>query len=424
MQIKIVIIFFIILIFHRNFSDALEIDSKLDNSFYISRYIYKKADYSLCLLTDLDIRNTESNIDFSYENHFIRTGRIKRLGLWSELNNPLGITANSTVFNETVGFDTNNSFYKGGLYGISLEMDEGTGLSLLFPDNLWFGGNYTLITDHFLLTGFISTSAYSKISSDEWTDMYSVVPDTNPIHIGLQSILNLNNFTFNYMGTLSGSNTYKAGSYNRLFINFSGNNLHIKSFAGIVSPCFLSTDVKLSDKKYLLSLWAGLGFFSNYQTIFRAEYHEEHESVLHSAFIPSAGSSSIQLKYDNSKLLFSSELGQKFSFDNEGHEEVENMINGKFGVCHPFLISFSYGISFNFETIIERKYEFNIKGNMKNTDIKLVFKYIEEIFQPIDENVLRLRVDQKFDNGSFYLKIELRNEWEIDGLTIGFSTVI
>ncbi|MCK5153352.1 MAG: hypothetical protein KAQ93_03260 [Spirochaetales bacterium] len=423
MQVKIVVIFFIILIFNRNFSDALEIDSKLENNFFITRAIYKKAEYSFCFINGLDIKNTEPIVDFSFENNFIRAGRIKRLGVWKELFSPMGVSANSDLFNESTGFVSNYLFNKGGLYGLSLEMEEGIGISLLFPDNLWFGVKYTRDLDPFLITAFTSASVYSNSPAEEWTSTYSVIPNTTPIHLGLHSIFQLPNFTLDYLGTLSGSSMYKVGSYNRLFFELFGKSVSLKGFGGIISPYYINTDLKLSDTKYLLSLYLWLRLFKNWELVFKTEYKEDHNPVLPAAYIPTFGSSSAKLIYDNSFFIFSTELGQEFDFDIYGNESLENNINGKLGVSAKYSAFFYYDYTFDFDKIIKRKFEIQLKVKFKHTDLEFVLKHSEEIYKTANEKTLRFRVDQKLGTGDLFFKIEIGSEWDLEGLSIGFSTV-
>ncbi|MDA3938814.1 MAG: hypothetical protein PF693_05840 [Spirochaetia bacterium] len=366
--------------------------------------------------------SSEINTDFSFENNFIKIGRVQRLGIWRELYNPLGVSANSDLFKETIGFSKNYSLYSGGLYGFSMDLEEGTGFSFLFPDNPWLGGNYTISLDPFLIRVFASVSGALKTSSDDWTSTYSIIPETNPIHIGLNTIIKWDNFNIDYLGTLSGSSTYKSGIYNRLFLELYMGKLSIKSYGGITSPYFISTGVKLVEKRYLLSSWIELRPFRYWETTVKAEYSEDHIPVIPVSYIQTSGSTFFKLKYDNSKFIFRTELGQKFDFDNYGTESLENIFDVRLGFYSKLSLFIDYGFSFDFESIIERKIELNFKGNLKKTDVEIVLKHNETIYEPTYENILRFRLDQEFRNGSVFFKLEVGEDFQLEVFSIGFKT--
>jgi len=424
MQAKKINIIFILFILNYSFALSLEIKSMLENNLFLTRSLNKEPQYSFCLIDGFDLKNSESIIDFSFENKFIKAGRINRQGIWRELFSPLGASANSDLFNESIGFDNNYLFNKGGLYGLSLEKEEGTGISLLFPDNLWLGANYSRVFDFLLLTSFISVSVNSNKPEEEWRSTYSVVPNTNPIHFGIHSVVQLPNFTLDYLGALSGSSIYKAGSYNRLFFELFGRLVSLKGFGGIVSPYFINTNLKLSDSKYLLSLYLWLRLSNNLEVIFKTDYQEDHEPVLPVAYIPTSGASSAKLIYDNSFFIFDTEIGQKFGFDIYGNESLENSIDGKLGMSDKYSAFFYYDYTFNFNRIIKRKFEIQFKANYKFTDLEFVLIHCEEIYEPVDEKKIRLRVDQILGTGDVFFKIEFRTNGILEGFALGFSTDI
>ncbi len=417
-KIKIILILFI---FNYSFLSSLEINSKLENNLFLTRALYSEVDYSFCIIDGFDLKDTEPVVDFSFENKFIKAGRIKRLGVWRELFNPLGVSANSNLFTESAGFDKNFLFTKGGLYGLSLEMEEGIEISLLFPDNLWLGGSYTLGPEHIKTTAFMSGSVNSNKAVEEWTSSNSIIPNTNPIHLGLRSVLQFPIFTLDYLGTLSGSSIYKAGAYNRLFFELFERSVSLKGFGGYVSPYFINTNMKLSDIKYLLSLYLWLRVFKNWELIFKTDYQEDHKPVLPVAYIPTSGASSANLKYDNSFFMFSTEIGQKFGFDIYGNESLENNFDGKLGVSGKFSAFFLFSYTFNFDTLINRKFEIQLKADIKYIELEFVIKHNEEIFEPIDDRSLRLRIDQTLGAGDIFFKIVIGADFEIEELTLGFS---
>jgi hypothetical protein len=423
MKIKKIDLFIVLLIIDYTLLTAMEVNSKLENNIFITRSLYREADYSLCIINGFDNKIYEPIIDFSYENNFIKAGRIKRLGVWRELFSPLGVAANSDLFNESEGFDNNYLFNKGGLYGLSLEVEEGLGISLLFPENLWLGANYSRSFHLVLITAFISATGFTNKTMEDWTSTYSIIPNTNPIHVGLRSVLQLPNFTLDYLGSLSGSSIYKAGFYNRLFFELFGKTISLKGFGGIISPYFINTDLHLSETKYLLSLYLWIRLFKNWEVVFKTDYQEDKEPVLPVAFIPTSGASSAKLVFDNSLYVFSTNIGQKFEFDNYGNESVENNIDGKLGVSGKVSSFFYYGYTFDFDALIKRRFEIQLKATIKNTDLDFVIKHSEEIYKPIIEKTLRFRVDQELGTGDIFFKIELGNKLELEKLSIGFTSV-
>ncbi len=400
-----------------------EIDSKLDDYDFITRVIYREVDYSFCFLSATDIRTSDIDLDFSFESHLIKAGRLKRLGFWRELFNPLKVSAGSDLFRESPGLGKDYSWYSGGLYGLSLGVEKGSRLSILFSDNLWIGGNYTIGSGPFLITAFLSTVEYKKTPSDDWTSDFPIVPVSNPIHIGLHSILKWDKFKIDYLGALSGNSIYMVGSYNRLHIELHMKKLSFKGFGGITSPDFISTDLNLTEDKYFLSLLIGIYPTRYWDTILKFQYSEEHLPVLPIAFIPTSGSSSIKIKYDNSKFLFTTELGQQFNFDSNGTESVENKFDSRIGVSGQFSVFMGFGFSSDFDSLTERRFELNVGGSIRKTDVELAFKYKEEIFEPIDQYKLRLKVDQEFGTGSAFFKVEVGEGWLLEGLSVGFKAV-
>jgi len=400
-----------------------EIDSRLDDNDFITRVIYKEVDYSFCFLSAADIRSTDSSLDFSFESRLLRAGRLKRLGFWRELFNPLGSSAGSNLFKEAAGLGKDYSIDSGGLYGLSFGVEKESGLSILFTDNLWIGGNYTIGSGPLFITAFLSTGNYNNTPSEDWTSDFPIVPVSNPIHLGLHSISEWNKFKLDYLGVLSGNSLYKAGSYNRIHIELLLKKLKLKGFGGITSSDFISTDLNLMEDKYFISLWIGLYPYRYWETILKFQYGEEHLPVLPVAFIPASGSSSIKLKYDNSKFLFTTELGQQFDFDSNGNESVENKFDSRIGVSGQLSAFIGFGFSSDFNSLTERRSEMELQGSKEGTDVELVFKYKEEIFEPVDEYKLRIKVDQKFGNGSAFFKVEIKEGWLLEGLSVGFKSV-
>lgn len=424
MQVKKTIFYIIQLIICIIPIKAGDVDSKLENSIFISRYIYINEGYSFCLLNEFDIKSSEYIIDFSYKNKFIYAGRVKRLGVWRELYNPLTVSAASTLFSETIGFNTNYVFNKGGLYGLSLELDDGTGISFLLPDDLWIGASYTKTLDLMSLIGFLSVTSSSGNYSDSWTSLYPNIPESDPVHLGANYIFNWSCFTLDYLGSLSGSTIYKTGFYNRLFIELKGDLIDLKGYGGVISPYFIGSNLKRSDTRYLISLNMDLNLHKYWEAVFKTEYRRDHSPVLSVAYIPSSGNSSVKIKYDNSFFNISTKLGQKFNFDFYGTESVENSIEGNLGLSGNSSVFFDYGFFFDFDSILKRKFSLNLKTKIQKTDIELTLKHSEELYDPEDSNTLKLKVDHDFGTGNLYFKIEVGNEWEIEGLTIGFSTEI
>jgi hypothetical protein len=400
-----------------------EIYSKLDDNDFITRVIYKEVDYSFCFLSGMNIRSSDIDFDFSFESRLIRAGRLKREGFWRELFNPLRSSASSDLFRESPGLGKDYSWNSGGIYGLSYGGKKGLGLSFLFTDNLWVGGHYTIGSVPFLITAFLSTGKYDNNPSDDWTNDFPIVPVTNPIHLGLHSILGWNKLKIDYLGSLSGNTTYKAGSYNRIHIELLWEKVKIKGFGGISSPDFVSIDANLTEDKYFLSFQVGIYPHKNLETILKIQYSEEHLPVLPIAFIPSSGGSSLNIKYDNSKFIFSSGVGQQFEFDSNGSESVENKFDTRVGVSGKLSVFCSFGFSLDFDSLTERRFELNVGGSKRRTNVEFVFKYKEEIFEPIDQYRLRLKVDHEFGTGSVFLNIEIGEGWLLEGLSVGFKTV-
>ncbi len=399
------------------------IGSKLEDNDFITRVILKEVNYSFCFLSGMDIRSSDIDMDFSFESYFIRAGRLKRKGVWRELFNPLSVSAGSYLFSELPGLGKDYSYYTGGIYGLSCGIEKGPGLSILFTDNLWIGGHYTIGSDPFLLTAFLSTGKYNNIPSTDWTSDFQIVPVTDPIHLGINTILDWNKLKIDYLGSLSGSNTYKAGSYNRIHIDLLWEKLSFKGFGGITSPDFISSDLNLTEDKYLLSFWIGIYPCRHWETILKLQYSEEHLPVLPVAFIPISGGSSLKIKYDNSKFIFTSELGQKFDFDSNGTESVANKFDTRIGISGRLSIFGSIGFTSNFDNLTERRFELNAGWSKRGTDVEIIYKYKEEIFEPVDQYRLRLKVDQEFGEGSVFLRFEIKEGWLLEGLSVGFKTV-
>ena len=400
-----------------------ELNSKLDDNEFNKRVIYKGEIGSFCFLNGMDIRSSDIDLDFSFESRLIRVGRLKRMGIWRELFNPLGASAGSDLFRESSGLGKDYSWYSGGLYGLSLGAESGLSLNMFFTDSLWIGGNYTIGTGPFFLSAFVSLTEYENTASDDWTSDFPIVPVTNPVHLGIHSILEWSKYKIDYLGSLSGNTAYKAGSYNRLYIELLWKKLKIKGFGGISSPDFISTDVNLTKDKYLLSLWFAIYPHRHWEAVLKTSYSEEHKPVLPIAFIPSSGSSSIKIKFDNLRFLFSIEPGQQFNFDSNGNESVENKFDTRAGVSGKLSASVGFGVSSDFNSLTERRFEINAGGSIRKTDLELVYKYKEEIYEPVDQHTFRVRVDREFEAGSVFIKVEIGEGWVPEGLSVGYKSV-
>ena len=195
---KILLLIIVIIIYNSNILGAVELDSILENSTFLTRYKKQSTDYSYMFLNSYNIKNRENIFDFSFETPFIKAGRIKKMGVWQELFNPLGSSANSDTFHETIGFEKDFSFNRKGLYGLSMDLKEGSGISILFPESIWLGGNYTFNTDPLYITLIASVSGLIRNSTDEWTSTYPNIPETIPMHIGLHSKYNYKSFKLDY----------------------------------------------------------------------------------------------------------------------------------------------------------------------------------------------------------------------------------
>ena len=424
MRIKNITLFLLLVLIWKSLSlHGSEINGKLDDNDFITRIIYKEVDYSFCFLSGMDTRSSDIDLDFSFESRLIRAGRLKREGFWRELFNPLMVSAGSDLFRESPGLGKDYSLYSGGIYGLSCGDEKGPGLSILFTDNFWIGAHYTIGSDPFLMTAFLSTGKYNNNLSDDWTSDFPIVPVINPIHFGIHSIFEWGKFKIDYLGSLSGNTTYKSGSYNRLHIELLWKKLIFKGFGGISSPDFISTDVNLTEDKYFLSFWIGIYPHKYWETILKFQYSEEHLPVLPIAFIPTSGGSSLKIKYDNTKFLFITELGQQFDFDSNGTEYMENKFDIGIGVSGRLSTFANFGFSSDFDSFTERRFELNAGGSIRETGLELVYKYKEEIFEPVDQHTFRVRVDREFEAGSVFIKVEIGEGWVFDGLSAGFRTV-
>lgn len=420
---KFTIIFILFLVFPSLPLSGNELNSKLDDNEFVTRVIYRGGSFSFCFLNSVGTGNTDIDLDFSFDSRLIRAGRLKRMGIWRELFNPLGVAAGSNLFREPSVLGKDYSWYPEGLYGVSLGKERGLNFNMIFSDSFWIGGSYTIGFGSLLLSSFVSLTEYKKTVSDDWTDDFPILPETNPAHFGIHSILKWSKYKIDYLGSLSGNIAYKAGSYNRLYIELIWKKLKIKGFGGISSPDFVSTNADLTMQKYLLSLWLAIYPYKFLETVFKSKYSEEHIPVLPVAFIPSSGSSSIKVKYDNSKFILSTELGQQFSFDSNGDEAVENKFDTKAGISGQISASVGFGVSSAFNSLTERRFEINLGWSRGGANVYFVYKYKEEIFEPVDQHTLRVRVDQEFEAGSVFFKLEIGEGWEFDGLSAGFKTI-
>ncbi len=421
--IKFTLFFFIFLVLKIFLLRGSEIESRLDDNEFITRVIYREADYSFCLITDSDQDRSDIDLDFSFESRLIRAGRVKKEGFWREIFNPLKVSAGSDLFREYPGLGKDYSLYAGGLHGLSLGTEKGSSINVLFADGFWIGGNYSIGSDHLSVTALVSITENVETPSDDWTSDFPIVPVSNPIHMGLQSIFSWNNFKLDYLGVLSGNNIYKAGSYNRMHIELLWKKIKIKGFTGITTPDFITANVNLSKDKYLLSLWIGIYPVKYWETIIKTQYSEEHPPVLAAAFLPGSGSSSIKIKYDNLNFLISTEFGQQFNFNSDGEGTVENKFDTGIGVSRLLSLFSGIGFTSDFDSLSERRLELELKCSLGKTDVELVYKYKEEIFEPIDQHTFWVRVNQEFSGGTAFCKVEVKEGWLLEGLTVGFITI-
>jgi len=411
----------VIIIYNSKMVNAVDLDSILENSTFLTRYKKQSTDYSYMFLNSFNIKNNNDIFDFSFETPIIKAGRIKKMGVWKELFYPLGSTANSDTFYKTIGFEKDFSFTKEGLYGLSLNLKENTGISILFPKSIWLGGNYTFNTDPLHFTLFASISELVTNSPDEWTSTYPLIPETIPMHIGLHSIYNYKILKLDYLTALSGSAIYKAGNFNRLFLEISTDTLNLKALYGEVSPYFISSEGKSSTIHYHFSFWTQINLYKYWQTIIKSSYSKDQEPIVPVAYIPTKGSSSLRLIYNNSKFNFYTDFGQNFNYDYYGTEFVENSTNFKAGYSDLFNLSVNFGLIFNYEYLIERKYELIIGLTMEKTDFDLTLKYIETSCVE-DQTLIRLKINTEPGRGNFYTKIEIGGNWKLENFTVGLKT--
>jgi len=411
----------VIIIFNSKIWGAVELESKFENSIFITRYKKQIPDYSYMFLNSFNSKTRKDIFDFSFENTFIKAGRIKKRGIWKELFNPLGSTANSNALYENIGFEKDFSFTKKGLYGISLNLKDNTGISILFPDSLWLGGNYTFNINPLYFTFFASISRSTINSTDEWTSTYPIIPETIPMHIGLHSIYYCKIFKLDYLAALSGSTIYKSGNYNRFFLEISTDIFKLKALYGNVNPYFINPEGKSSTIHYHFSFWTQINLYKYWQTIIKSNYSKYQAPVLPVAYIPTKGSSSLRLIYDNSKFNFYTDFGQNFNYDYYGTEFVENSIDFKTGYSDLFILSGNFGLVFNFEYLIERKYELIIGLSIEKTDFNLSLKHIETSYG-VNQNSIRFKINTKLVKSNFYTKIEIGDNWKLENFTLGLKT--
>ncbi len=421
MKIKLLLIIIVIISYNSKMVDAVELDSILENSTFLTRYKKQSTDYSYMFLNSFNSKNRNDIFDFSFETPIIKVGRIKKMGIWKELFNPLNSTANSDIFHETIGFEKDFSFNRKGLYGLSLNLKEGTGISLLLPESIWLGGNYTFNTGPLDITLIASVSGLITNSTDKWTGTFPIIPETIPMHIGLHSIYNYKTFKLDYLAALSGSTIYKAGNFNRLFLEISTDTLNLKASYGEISPYFISPEGKSSTIHYHFSFWTQINLYKYWQTIIKSNYSKDQEPILPVAYIPAEGSSSLCLIYDNSKFNFYTDFGQNFNYDYYGTEFVENSIDLKAGYSNLFSISGSFGLVFNFKYLIERKYELILGLSIKKIDLNLSLKHIENSYEA-DQNLMRIKINTELVKGNFYTKIEIGDNWKPENFTLGLKT--
>ncbi len=395
----------------------------MDENIFNTRIIFDYNGYSACFITRADMENSELNLDVSVDSPLFRAGRVKKMGVWRELSNPLTAFAGSDIYLENPILDKNYERVGASRYGFSAGQKEGSSFNILFTDYLWIGASLSMKSDYIEMRGFASFTENNKIQDNGWFTEYPVIPGLNIIHLGLQSLVSLEYLKFDFLGLISGNPVFRAGYYTRLFTECKFNKLKIAGVAGLVSPDFISTSVDLTDDKYLLSLSLEIYPLNYMQIEIQSQYREAQLSVIPGVYIPCSGKTLFRTTFDNREYLFSTGLSQNFRFDKDGRMDVDNMFTIRTGLAGVISLFLNLNVSFDFRLIYERVFGAELKCNFPKTDVEFFYRFTEERTENKVQHILRFGIDQRIRVGSIFFKVEFVPGGSAESLSLGYRSV-
>ncbi len=238
---KRIFVFFLILssLPYAEASDAMSVG--LNNEQLKVQLIRYDPVFDLSLSTVYSSSTAQYDFGFSFYSEKLRAGKISLSGVWKELFNPFGYTVTSSVYTDESGVDKDFTPGSGGTYGIFLSLPLQIDLTFLYPSFGWVGVKKSiLLGSGSSLTLFSAVSGEQSMDSDSWSEKYSFMSRTRPMHLGFEADIRFYQGMLSFLFFSSGNPYFRSGKFMRVFLK---TRFHVFCFSLLSG---------YSDKDYIL----------------------------------------------------------------------------------------------------------------------------------------------------------------------------
>ncbi len=238
---------------------TLDQSFSLEEENFIVRYKCTGEYYSWYLSEFYDSEEKEGTADFSFRSDKIKAGRLEREGVWKELFNPFGYTADSGIYTGQTGIYSDFAKKKKGLYGISISLSEGFDVAFLLSPLLWTGADARIVEkDSSTLTFYALAAGRSYPGTEEWIGGFSELYVSKPAFAGGEAVLAGEKAAVRLAAFMSGNRYYRPDAFSRVYAAVPFGDFSLSALAVYAGRDYILPDGKPVHDRLLLS--SSLGY--------------------------------------------------------------------------------------------------------------------------------------------------------------------
>ena len=347
----------------------------LEEEDLVIRYTCSGEYYSWYFSEFFDSKNKKGAADFSFGSDKIKAGRLEKEGLWRELFNPFGYTADSELYAAHTGMYNDFTKKKGGLYGVSLSLADGFDISLSVSPMLWAGADLKVVErggSSFTCYALISGTSYP--GTDEWIGSFSELYVSKPAFAGGEFVFAGEKAGIKLAAFISGNRYYRPDVFSRVHFTAPLGNFFLSALAVYAGRDFTMPGGEPVSDRLLLS--SSLGYKGEYgfSARIRGTYKSGQTTAYPSVCTGQQGELLFTGEWEKEFLELSCSASLKDEFEYSGAEERLYNFNA-FAKTQfpPAKIKLSCGESGEFEGAEKRwvKAEAGISWDRVSADLDL-----------------------------------------------------
>ncbi len=226
----------------------------LEDETFSLRYTFTTDYYSLYVSEYLDVTKDRGLTDFSFRSEKIKAGRLLKEGIWKEISNPFGFTADSDVYCSKKEMGSDFSKDPGGIYGFSLLLPGEFYLhSILYPFFRAGVKKEILLRSGFSLAGYGSVSGIRYSDFEDWIQPLTELSVSKPVHTGVEASFHGGIPFVTCIVFLSGNKYFRPDIFSRLYWSLRFENFEMNGLAVYAGRDYILPDSTPVKDKLLLS---------------------------------------------------------------------------------------------------------------------------------------------------------------------------